>query len=270
MKLLNYIWDFVQVNGGEILTDYRKRKTAFSKKKSKVDRRAALINPKQIYLGKKVSIEPQVVLNAKNGPIIIDDNSTLQAFTRIEGPAYIGKNTILYGAKVSAGCSIGPECRVGGEIQNSIILGYSNKYHDGFLGHSYLGEWVNLGAGTTTSDLKNNYSTIRVEVPGGNFDTGLKKVGSLLGDHVKTGIGTLLNTGAVLGLGSNIFGGGMPGIKFVPSFLWGDDSRLAEYNWDKFVANARTVMERRKLTLSDAERHALHKVFELTKSERIF
>ena len=142
-------------------------------------------------------------------------------FTRIEGPCYIGPKCILLGAKCREGMSIGPMCRVGGEVEESIIQGYSNKYHDGFLGHAYVGEWVNLGALTTNSDLKNDYSSVSVVLDGkAPIDTGSTKVGSIIGDHTKTSIGTLLNTGSFVGAMALLLATGKPLPKHIPSFAW--------------------------------------------------
>ncbi len=271
-KLLNYLWDFVSGNSEELTKDFTLLKPKLNFKhmfdKCSVDQQAVIYKPENVYIGKNTRIEAFVVLNAESGPIFIDDECIIQAFTRIEGPAYIGKQTQIYGAKISGGCSFGPDCRLGGEIQNSIFWGYSNKYHDGFIGHSYLGQWVNLGAGTTNSDLKNNYSAVRVNFPDSFVDTGQSKVGSFIGDQVKTGIGTLLNTGAYVGLGANIFGGGMIKAKFIPSFAWGNVEGLHEYAWEKFIDTARVVMARRNVELLNSEEEVLKKIFQLTKSER--
>ena len=140
------------------------------------------------------------VLDAEHGPIYLDEGAVVHPFTRIEGPCYIGQNSVLFGCKCRAGNSIGPMCRVGGEVESTILHGYSNNYHDGFLGHAYVGEWVNLGAMTTNSDLKNDYSEISVVLDGKvSVPTGETKLGALIGDHVKTSIGTLFNTGAYVG-----------------------------------------------------------------------
>lgn len=151
---------------------------------------------------------------------------------------------------------------------NSIFLGYSNKYHEGFLGHSYAGEWVNLGALTTNSDLKNNYGNIKVFLNGKNIDTGLVKVGSMIGDHVKTGIGTLLNTGINIGFGSNLFGGGMIKEKFIPSFYWGGVQGFSEYEFGKMIDTAEKVIKRRNKKLTSKEKRLFSILFELTKEER--
>jgi hypothetical protein len=148
-----------------------------------------------------------------------------------------------------------------------VILGYSNKAHDGFLGHAYLGRWVNLGAFTTNSDLKNNYGPVRVGGAAGPVDTGLLKVGCFLGDHVKTGIGTLLNTGSVVGAGTNLFGGEMPPT-WVPPFSWGSGSRLTEFRLDKFLEVAERAMSRRDVALDDEMIHLLTRAWETTRSLR--
>ena len=203
-----------------------------------------------LRLGAGVTIEPNVVLDFSHGPIHLADGVTIRSFTRLAGPAYVGPGSTLLGGPYEA-VSIGPVCRVHGELEESVVLGYSNKAHDGFLGHAYLGRWVNLGALTTNSDLKNNYGTIRMWTPDGDQDTGLIKLGSLLGDHVKTGIGALINTGTVIGAGSNLFGTDMPP-KYVPPFSWGSGAVLTAYDVEKFIAVTATVMGRRDVSLSDA------------------
>jgi len=150
---------------------------------------------KDVYVARGAKIHPMVVIDAANGPVYLDEDVEVHPFTRIEGPCFVGKKSILLGTKCREGNSIGPWCRVGGEVEESIIQGYSNKYHDGFLGHAYVGEWVNLGALTTNSDLKNDYGDVEVILPGRRpINTQSTKVGSLIGDHTKTSIGTLLNT----------------------------------------------------------------------------
>lgn len=201
------------------------------------------------------SVEPGAVLDVREGPIWLEAGSTVRAFTRLAGPAHIGRGTILLGGAVST-VSIGPMCRIHGEVEESIVLGYANKRHDGYLGHSYVGAWVNLGALTTSSDLKNNYGPVRVWTPTGEVEAGGIKLGCLLGDHVKTGIGTLLNTGTVVGAGSSIFGPGMPP-KYVPPFSWGTGAGAAEYELEKFLTVAETVMRRRDVILTPKQRALL-------------
>jgi len=271
LEFIKYLWDLIRLNSEEIVRDYKRlskvKKIDFKKG---VESSVKIYNPRDVYIGKNVRIDAFVVLDARKGPIFIDENVEIQSFTRVEGPSHIGANSILLGAKIREGTSIGPFCRVGGEVENSIFLGYGNKYHDGFLGHSYVGEWVNLGAMTTNSDLKNNYSKIKVVLNGNEIDTGLIKVGSMIGDHVKTGIGTLLNTGVYIGFGSNIFGGGMVKEKFVPSFSWGGVEGFTEYKLEKMIDTAEIVMKRRGVKLTSKEKKLFSILFEQTKEERKF
>ena len=269
LEFIKYLWDLIRLNSEEIVRDFKRlSKVKKNDFKKGVESSVKIYNPKDVYIGKNVRIDAFVVLDASKGPIYIDDDVQIQSFTRIEGPSYIGANSILLGAKIREGTSIGPFCRVGGEVENTIFSGYSNKYHDGFLGHSYVGEWVNLGAMTTNSDLKNNYSNIKVVLNGKEIDTGLIKVGSMIGNHVKTGIGTLLNTGMYIGLGSNIFGGGMVKEKFVPSFCWGGVEGFAEYKLEKMIDTAEIVMKRRGVKLTSKEKKLFSVLFEQTKEER--
>jgi UDP-N-acetylglucosamine diphosphorylase/glucosamine-1-phosphate N-acetyltransferase len=213
-------------------------------------------------------VQPFVCIDTTGGPVTIDEGAVVNPDTRIEGPAYIGRDTVLVGGKIREGCSIGPVCRVGGEVEESIIHGYSNKYHDGFLGHAYVCEWVNLGALTTNSDLKNDYSTVEVHLRGELVDTGDTKVGSFIGDHTKTSIGTILNTGAVVGCMSNVITGGGMTPKFIPSFTMFLDNKMFKMPFKKTIEAARVAMSRRKRELSDAELELLEATRQLTKAER--
>ncbi len=184
----------------------------------------------------------------------------------LAGPAYAGPGTMLLGGSVSD-VSIGPGCKVRGEVAHAIVLGDANKAHDGFLGHAYVGRWVNLGAGTTNSNLRNDYGTVRVQTVAGGVDTELFKLGCLIGDHVKTGIGTMLNTGTVVGAGSNLFGGMMPP-SLVPPFSWGAGTDLVEYRLDKFLEVAERVMSRRGVELTDGMRALLGGAWERSRPDR--
>ncbi|HET8656724.1 MAG TPA: putative sugar nucleotidyl transferase [Longimicrobiaceae bacterium] len=208
-----------------------------------------------LVLGAGTTIEPETVFDTSEGPIWLDDGVEVQAFTRLGGPAYVGRDSRLLGGALDC-VAIGPVCRVHGQVGESVCLGYTNKQHDGHLGHAYLGRWVNLGAETTNSDLKNNYGTVRLWTPEGEADTGEVKMGCLLGDHVKTGIGLLINTGTVVGAGSNLFGAGLPP-KYVPPFSWGSGADLTEFRLDKFLEVAERAMERRGVTLTAALRDQL-------------
>ena len=200
-------------------------------------------------------IEPHVVLDATAGPIVIMHGAHVHAFTRLNGPCFIGHGTTVMGGELST-CSIGPVCKVRGEMSNTIMCGYANKGHDGFVGHSYLGRWTNLGAGTITSNLKNTYGSVAMWTPGGMRDTGMQFLGTLFGDHAKTGIGIRLTTGTVLGAGANVYGSAMPP-KCVPPFAWGEKPPYATYRLEKFMEVAERVMARRKQSMSDDCRRQL-------------
>ncbi|HEX6071260.1 MAG TPA: putative sugar nucleotidyl transferase [Longimicrobiaceae bacterium] len=208
-----------------------------------------------VILGGDVRLEPGCALDTSEGPIWLDRGATVRAFTRLVGPTYVGPRSTILGGAVGP-VTVGPVCRIRGEIAESVCLGYTNKQHDGHIGHAYLGRWVNLGAETTNSDLKNNYGTIRLWTPAGPLDTGAIKLGCLLGDHVKTGIGLLLNTGTVVGAGSNLWGAVLPPT-FVPPFSWGSGAELTEYRIDKFLEVAERAMGRRDVVLSDSLRDQL-------------
>ena len=219
-----------------------------------------------IALGDGVTVEPGVVLNAVAGPVILAADVQVRAHSRIEGPFYAGPRSTILGGSVSAS-SLGPCCKVRGEIEYSVVLGYANKAHDGFLGRSILGRWTNLGAMTTNSDLKNNYRPVRAVIRGRSIDTGVLKAGCLLGDHVRTGIGTLLNTGSVVEAGASVFGGGLAP-KYVPPFSWGVGSTAAQYDIERFLDTAERVMIRRGVTLSEGMRALYRRAFGETASLR--
>jgi UDP-N-acetylglucosamine diphosphorylase/glucosamine-1-phosphate N-acetyltransferase len=200
-------------------------------------------------------IEPHVVLDATAGPIWIGRGTHIRAYTRITGPCFIGNDVQVLGGDISV-CSVGDVCKVRGEVANTIFLAYANKGHDGFVGHSYLGRWVNLGASTVTSNLKNTYGTVSLWTPSGVRDTGLQFLGTMFGDHVKTGIGLRLTTGTVLGTGANVFENMPP--KAVAPFAWGSKPPYETYRADKFVETAARMMARRHVELSDrARRHLM-------------
>jgi len=219
-----------------------------------------------LSLGSGVMVEPGSLFDVSGGPIRLSDGVVVRSHTRLAGPAYVGPDSTLLGGSLSE-VSIGPVCKVRGEVESTIILGYTNKGHDGFLGHAYLGRWVNLGAFTTNSDLKNNYGHVRVGGVQGPRDTGLMKVGCFLGDHVKTGIGTLLNTGTVVGAGSNLFGGRMPPT-YVPPFSWGSGVDLTEFRLDKFLEVATCAMGRRGMEVGEGMETVLRRAWEATRPLR--
>lgn len=214
-----------------------------------------------LIIEESAEIEPGVAFDTSEGPIWIDRHASVRAFSRVAGPAYIGRGSRVLGGTIEA-VSLGPVCRVRGELAESVCLGYTNKQHDGHIGHAMLGRWVNLGAETTNSDLKNNYGTIRLWTPDGEVDTGEIKLGSLIGDHVKTGIGLLLNTGTVIGAGSNLYGSLMPP-KYVPPFSWGTGDELVEFRLDRFLEVAERAMLRREVQMSDSLREQLSRAWQL-------
>ncbi|HRQ86220.1 MAG TPA: GlmU family protein [Flavobacteriales bacterium] len=220
----------------------------------------------------KVFLEPGAkveasILNTTNGPIWIGRDAEVMEGCMIRGPFALGDHSQLkMGAKIYGASSFGPECRVGGEVNNSVILGYSNKGHDGFLGNSVLGEWCNLGADTNTSNLKNTYGEVKAwsYATEAFAPTGQHFLGLVMGDHAKSGINTMFNTGTVAGVCANVFGSGFPD-KHIPAFSWGGG---ATYALDKALDTCRVVMQRRSVPLDAADRKILAEVFRLTESYR--
>lgn len=267
--LVSYPWDLVNRNGGEIRSDFEALVQGGRRILGTVYEGTVLVNKREIFIGEGAKVKPGCVLDAENGPIYIGKNATVFPNATIEGPAFIGEGTLVkIGAKIYENTAIGEQCKVGGEIEASIIHSYSNKQHDGFLGHSYLGMWVNLGADTNTSDLKNNYSSVRVSIDGELVDSGSMFVGLTMGDHSKSGINTMFNTGTVVGVSSNIFGADFPP-KSVPSFSWGGGTSMTVYDVEKSIEVARRVMARRKVTMSSHDEELFRKIFEMTRRERL-
>jgi len=261
----NYIWDLVLANAEQITADFAAAgRNGIEGTLEKPN--AIRGSKKDVYIAPGAIVHPMVVIDAEHGPVYIDEDAEIHPFTRIEGPCYIGKKAILLGAKCHEGNSIGPFCRVGGEVEESIIQGYSNKYHDGFLGHAYVGEWVNLGALTTNSDLKNDYSDVSVMLDGRrSINTGSVKVGSLIGDHVKTSIGTLLNTGSYIGPMALIMATGKPLPKFIPSFAWFIEGVVTKgFGKGKLYETAKMAMSRRDCRWTQTEQTMWDAVFEMT------
>ncbi len=223
---------------------------------------ATVIGKHSIYLETGAQIEPFVVLDASDGPILIRRGATIASFTRIFGPTYIGEDTHIAGDSIR-GCSIGDVCKVRGEISSTILLGHSNKGHTGFVGNSYLGRWVNFGAGTTTSNLKNTYGPVSLWTPDGVRDTGLQFLGSLVGDHAKLGIGTMLTTGCVIGAGANVFGARVTP-KVVPPFAWGEQEPWSRNEFPRFCEVTERMMERRHVSLAAKAKAQLEAAFLLS------
>ncbi len=266
----NYTWDLVLANPEVLVADF-KAAGRHGVEGTVEEPRAIRGGKKDVYVAPGALIHPMVVIDAENGPVYIDTDVEVHPFTRIEGPCYIGPKSILLGAKCREGNSIGPMCRIGGEVEESIVHGYSNKYHDGFLGHAYVGQWVNLGALTTNSDLKNDYSTVSVMLDDKvGTDTGSTKVGSLIGDHTKTSIGTLLNTGSYVGAMALIMATGKPLPKHIPSFSWFIEGIVTKgFGKRVLYKTAATAMSRRKQQWTDAQQAMWDAVFELTADSRL-
>ncbi len=222
-----------------------------------------------LLIGEKVFIRKGAkvkgcILNSETGPIYIDKGAEVMEGCTLRGPLYIGKGTVLkMGAKVYGPSSFGPECRVGGEVSNSVFQGYSNKGHDGFLGNSILGEWCNLGADTNTSNLKNNYGNVkRYSYDNRTFtDSGLQFCGLIMGDHSKSAINTQFNTGTTVGVFANVFYSTFPP-KYIPCFSWNGDDQQSEYDFEKALELAETVMSRRHVKLTEPDVKILRNIFD--------
>jgi UDP-N-acetylglucosamine diphosphorylase/glucosamine-1-phosphate N-acetyltransferase len=267
-EVASHPWDLIDFNAAQLEADFRA--CEFSGGQTDFGPQVAVLgNAEDVFVSPSADIDPFVVIDARNGPVSIDAGVKVQAYTRIEGPCHIGFESQLFRANVKAGTTIGPVCRVGGEIENSILHGYANKYHDGFLGHGYVCPWVNLGALTTNSDLKNDYSTVRVPLNGEAVDSGSTKVGCFIGDHSKTAVCSLFNTGTSIGVMTMVLPGGELLPKFVPSFgrVWHgelDD----ELNLESALDTARVAMDRRGQDLTHAQERLLRYLHEETREQR--
>ena len=264
----NYIWELVLCNAEQLAEDFRA--AGRSGIEGTVEQPAALRGSRDnIYVAPEATVHPLAVLDATAGPIYIDQGAEIHPFTRIEGPCYVGKQSILLGAKCRQGNTIGPLCRAGGEVEHSILQGCTNKYHDGFLGHAYVGQWVNLGAGTTNSDLRNDYGRVKVVLDGRTaIDTGSNKMGALIGDHTKTAIGTLLNTGAYVGAMAQLATPGVLLPKFIPSFAWVLKGAISEgAGKGRLYATARLAMARRGAKWTEADEALWDEVYRRIKDK---
>ena len=251
-RLVRYPWDLVHAND-EMLRLGWERAGRPAAVEGRVCDGVHLLEPSAIRIGHDALIKPGVVLDAEKGPILIDDGATVCPNVTIEGPCFIGPESLVQpGSVLRDGMSVGPRCKVGGELEASIIHGFSNKQHDGFLGHAYVGEWVNMGADTVNSDLKNTYGTIRVPINGVEIDSGQMFVGLTIGDHSKTGIGQMIPTGGVVGFASMVATGGFAP-KFVPSFAWLTQRGMGRQQVDQALAVAHRMMSRRDRKMTPAQ-----------------
>jgi UDP-N-acetylglucosamine diphosphorylase/glucosamine-1-phosphate N-acetyltransferase len=270
VEKLENLWDIFSFNGNQIRQDFDLiTKDRNSEKVN--DLHTAVYNENQIFIEEGVKIRASV-LNAEDGPIYIGKNAEIQEGSLIKGPFAMCEGSVInMGGKMRGDTTVGPFSKVGGEISNSVIFGYSNKAHDGFMGNSVLGEWCNLGADTNTSNLKNNYSNVKIwhMATDTQIDTNRQFCGLMMGDHSKTGINTMLNTGTVAGVAANIFGGGFPA-KNIPCFSWGGANGFETYTISKAFETAKMVFGRRKKEFNQTEQDILTTVFEQTKNQRIF
>ena len=260
-------WDIFEKNHQAIKRDYDV--LTQGRTSEAIPQTTIAFNPEHIFIEKGAKVMC-ASLNAKDGPIYIGEDTVLMEGASIQGPfALCEYSSVKMGAKIYGGTTIGPHCKVGGEVSNSVMMGYSNKGHDGYMGNSVLGHWCNLGADTNTSNLKNNYAQVRLW----DYDTerfaktGTQFCGLMMGDHSKCGINTMFNTGTVVGVSANIFGAGYPR-NFIPSFTWGGSSGMETYNTTKAFEVAAVVMARRGLEFDTQEEAVLNEVFEISKQWR--
>ncbi|OGC07062.1 hypothetical protein A2526_00700 [candidate division WOR-1 bacterium RIFOXYD2_FULL_36_8] len=239
LREITYPWDLISNLKEDIEEDFRSMDIGI---KGKVHKTAVLINKENIHIGKDAEISPCAVLDASKGPIYIGEKTIVHPHTLIRGPLYIGK-----------------ECRIAGEIVHSVIMDYTNKGHYGFIGHSYICSWVNLGAGTTNSNLKNNYGNVKVQVDGKMIDSGQTFLGCFIGDHTKTAIGTMIYTGCVVGVCANLFG--EPYYKkMIPSFAWGTKGKQSI---TQAIEIATAAMARRNVEFTSKDKKLFNEAFDL-------
>jgi UDP-N-acetylglucosamine diphosphorylase/glucosamine-1-phosphate N-acetyltransferase len=259
-------WDLVENNAAALAQDERHWRT---------HREAARLagvtvtGPAERFLADPgARVEPFVHVDTTKGPVLLDRGAVVASFSRLEGPCYVGPHTQVLGARVS-GSSFGPQCRVGGECEASIVHGHSNKAHVGFLGHSYVGEWVNFGSGTETSDLRNDYGKVSLTIGGERVETGLLKVGAFIGDHTKTSIGTLFNTGSVAGPFGMLLTNGCLMPRTIPAFCAVSDGKMRERTDLKAMfATAETMMGRRDVRWTAEHAEFFHDLYDRTSAER--
>ncbi len=264
---VSHLWDMVNLNGQAIKDDFEL--ITKGRKSQKIPEHAKVISPENLFVEEGAVIE-MALINASEGPVYIGKDAHIMDGSMIRGPVFIGNGTkIRMGSKIYGDSSIGPLCKIGGEVSASIIFGYSNKAHDGFLGHSVIGEWCNLGADTNTSNLKNNYDEVRLwDYSESSFvNTGQQFCGTFMGDHSKCGINTMFNTGTVIGIYSQVFGSGFMR-NFIPSFSWGSVSGFTTVDLEKTVQIAKRVYSRRNMEYTKTDENILRSVFDQTFSFR--
>jgi UDP-N-acetylglucosamine diphosphorylase/glucosamine-1-phosphate N-acetyltransferase len=258
--VIRYPWDLVRHNHEQLEADFARIEP---RREGRVDPGAVLLNERQIHIAPGARVMPCAVLNAENGSIYVGRDVTISPNCSLEGPCSIGSGSLVQPCSVlRGGTTIGPVCKVGGEIEESIIWGYSNKQHDGFLGHAVLGQWINLAADSVNSDLKNTYGTVRVRLNGREIDTGERFLGLTMGDHSKCGINAKFATGTIVGFACNIVTSKFPP-KFIRSFSWLSDEGYELHDPRRAVAVAERVMARRQRRLTEAQVRLFGRIYEL-------
>lgn len=259
---LNQIWEIFQKNGTAIQSDFTLLTNG--RKSEALSESVTVIGDRNLVFLEKGAKAEACILNTSAGPIYLGEDSEIMEGSIVRGPFVLGAHSVLkLGTKVYGPTTIGPHCKAGGEVSNSVIYGYSNKAHDGFLGNSVIGEWCNLGADTNNSNLKNNYGNVKVFNYGVNkaVDSGLQFCGLMMGDHSKSGINTMFNTGTVVGVAANIYGGGFPPTH-IPGFSWGGSEGFEPYRIEKLYETATKMFERRGLIFDQQEKDILKAVSE--------
>lgn len=265
---IDNVWDIFSLNAAAIQEDFNLLTSG---------RNSQVLDATNMQIGDQIFVEEGAkvqgaILNSNTGPIYIGKNAEVMEGSVVRGPFALCEGaTLKLATKIYGATTVGPHSKVGGEVNNSVIFGYSNKGHDGFLGNSVLGEWCNLGADTNVSNLKNNYAEIKLwnYEKGGFKNTGLQFCGMMMGDHSKSGINTMFNTATVVGVSANIYGGGFPR-NFIPSFAWGGSEKWMVYRFEKAMEVAEKVMERRNKQLDEVEKAILKEVFDRTTNYRNF
>ena len=270
VTVIRNVWDIFRKNGEQIRADFAVI-TAGRHSHGMDCPHTVMFGKENIFVEEGVSVKA-AILNAENGPIYLGKGSKVEEGAIIRGPLALGEGAVVnMGAKLRGDNTVGPWSKVGGEVSNSVLFAYSNKGHDGFIGNSVIGEWCNLGADTNTSNLKNNYASVKLwnYRKGGFVDSGEQFCGLIMGDHSKTGINTMLNTGTVVGVSANIFGPGFPR-NFIPSFAWGGSQGFSTFQLRKAFEVADRVMPRRNRELDEVERGILEHVFQASAEYRIW
>ncbi len=257
VRTIQYPWDIFQLNDWAIREDFAL--LTANRKSQKISKTNRVINPSQVFIEKGARVEHSII-NASTGPVYIGRDAEVMEGCIIRGPFAMGENACLkMGTKVYGATTLGPACVVGGEIKNSVLFGYSNKAHDGYLGDSVLGEWCNLGAGTTNSNLKNNASDVKVWTPKGEMNAGIK-CGVMMGDYSRTAVNTAINTGSVIGVSCNVFGEGLTP-KYIPNFSWGSEG-VKRYEFEKALLDIEDWKHLKAEHVTDDEKSILKYIFE--------